>query len=116
MHTSARLAANHKDARVLLASQHRCCFRFQLPRSNSKLCRISKPGDKLHVVWVTTTGGDNDDAALQTYKDAMREAKVPPSWPPMPLWSPSVSDTSGSCCMPSVILSFECSSSGSTLM
>ena len=40
------------------------------------MCRICKPGDKLHVVWVTTTGGDDDDAALQTYKDAMREAKV----------------------------------------
>ena len=47
---------------------------------NCNLYRICKPGDKLHVVWVTTTGGDYDDAALQTYKDAMHEAKVHPSW------------------------------------
>lgn len=44
------------------------------------LCRICKPGDKLHVVWVTTTGADDSDATLQTYKDAMHEAKVPASW------------------------------------
>ncbi|KAL3131802.1 hypothetical protein ABBQ38_007518 [Trebouxia sp. C0009 RCD-2024] len=37
---------------------------------------ICKPGDKLHVVWVTTTGADDSDATLQTYKDAMHEAKV----------------------------------------
>ena len=40
-------------------------------------CRIMKPGDKLHVVWVTTEGGDFDNAALQAYKDAMHSAKVP---------------------------------------
>jgi len=40
------------------------------------LCRILKPGDKLHVVWVTTEGGDFDNAALQSYKDAMEAAKV----------------------------------------
>ena len=40
------------------------------------LCRILKPGDKLHVVWVTTEGGDFDNAALQLYKDAMKAAKV----------------------------------------
>ncbi len=38
------------------------------------LCRILKPGDKLHVVWVTTEGGDFDNAALQLYKDAMVRA------------------------------------------
>jgi len=36
-----------------------------------------KPGDKLHVVWVTTEGGDYDNTALQPYKDAMKEAQVP---------------------------------------
>lgn len=40
------------------------------------LCRILKPGDKLHVVWVTTEGGDFDNADLQSYKDAMKAAKV----------------------------------------
>ena len=39
--------------------------------------RICKPGDKLHVAWVTTEGGDYDNAALQMYRDAMQEAKVP---------------------------------------
>lgn len=32
------------------------------------------------MVWVTTTGGDDDDATVQSYRDAMREAKVPTSW------------------------------------
>ena len=40
------------------------------------LCRILKPGDELHVVWVTTEGGDFDNAALQFYKDAMKAAKA----------------------------------------
>ncbi len=40
------------------------------------LCRILKPGDKLHVVWVMTEGGDFDNTALQLYKDAMKAAKV----------------------------------------
>ena len=40
------------------------------------LYRILKPGDKLHVVWVTTEGGDFDNTALQLYKDAMKAAKV----------------------------------------
>ena len=39
-------------------------------------CRIMKPADKLHVVWVATEGGDFDDAALQSYRDAMQAAKV----------------------------------------
>lgn len=39
-------------------------------------CRIMKPEDKLHVVWVATEGGDFDDAALQSYRDAMQAAKV----------------------------------------
>ncbi|DBA85324.1 hypothetical protein WJX79_008291 [Trebouxia sp. C0005] len=40
------------------------------------LYQILKPGDKLHVVWVTTEGGDFDNADLQSYKDAMKAAKV----------------------------------------
>ena len=35
-----------------------------------------KPGDKLHVVWITTEGGDYDNAGLQPYKEAMSAAKV----------------------------------------
>ncbi len=45
-------------------------------RHAGHLCRILKPGDKLHVVWVTTEGGDFDNASLQLYKDAMKAAKV----------------------------------------
>ena len=61
------------------------------------MCRICKPGDKLHVVWVTTMGGDYDDAALQMYKDAMHEAKVHSCRRFCLLWLPSVSWANWGC-------------------
>ena len=41
-------------------------------------CRVCKPNDKVHVVWVTTEGGDIDNTVLKPYEEALQRAKVVP--------------------------------------
>lgn len=49
---------------------------WQHAQQGMQLCRVCKPNDKVHVVWVTTEGGDYDNTVLKPYEEALHEAKV----------------------------------------